>query len=154
MIGARPKAGYLAPARSVGGVEEPWALSDEDFEALVERSESLARGLEPGQRELTAFEQLVADAIDRLPAEFAEVIDHVPVVVSDRGAGTHAYGEYYGATVARDRAAHRIVIFQDTLERDFGSDADLLARQVERTLRHEIAHHLGYGEPGVAALGL
>ena len=60
----------------------------------------------------------------------------------------------YGATVARDRAAHRIVIFQDTLERDFGSDPDLLARQVERTLRHEVAHHLGYGEPGVAALGL
>jgi hypothetical protein len=89
---------------------------------LVERSESLARGLRPQQRELTPFEQLVADAIDRLPAEFAEVIDHVPVVVSDRGAEIHGYGEYYGATVARDRAAHRIVIFQDTLERDFGSD--------------------------------
>ena len=56
--------------------------------------------------------------------------------------------------VGRDRAAHRIVIFQDTLERDFGSDPDLLARQVDRTLRHEVAHHLGYGEPGVAALGL
>jgi len=27
-------------------------------------------------------------------------------------------------------------------------------RQVERTLRHEVAHHLGYNEPGVAALGL
>ena len=27
-------------------------------------------------------------------------------------------GQYYGATIARDRAAHRIVIFQDTLERD------------------------------------
>jgi hypothetical protein len=58
------------------------------------------------------------------------VIDHVPVVVSDRGA--EAYGQYYGATIARNRAAHRIVIFQDTLERDFGSDPDLLARQVER----------------------
>ena len=63
-------------------------------------------------------------------------------------------GQYYGATMARDRAAHRIVIFQDTLERDFGSVPDLLARQVERTLRHEVAHHLGYNEPGVAALGL
>lgn len=30
----------------------------------------------------------------------------------------------------------------------------LLARQVERTLHHEVAHHLGYTEPGVAALGL
>jgi predicted Zn-dependent protease with MMP-like domain len=46
------------------------------------------------------------------------------------------------------------VIFQDTLERDFGSDPDLLARQVERTLRHAVAHHLGYKRARVAALGL
>ena len=46
------------------------------------------------------------------------------------------------------------MIFQDTLERDFGSDPELLARQVERTLQREVAHHLGYNEPGVAALGL
>lgn len=65
-----------------------------------------------------------------------------------------ADGQYYGATIARDRAAHRIAIFQDTLERDFGSDPDLLACQVERTLRHERRTHLGYNEPGVAALGL
>ena len=34
------------------------------------------------------------------------MIDHVPVVVSDRGAEVRAYGQYYGATIARDRAAH------------------------------------------------
>lgn len=45
------------------------------------------------------------------------------------------------------------MIFQDTLERDFGSDPELLARQVERTLRHAVAHHLGY-KARVAALGL
>jgi predicted Zn-dependent protease with MMP-like domain len=140
--------------RQVPGQREPSEMSDQEFDALVEHSEALARRRHRQDRELSAFEQLVADAIDRLPPEFADVIDHVPVVVSDRGAEIHAYGEYYGATVARDRAAHRIVIFQDTLERDFGSDPALLARQVERTLRHELAHHLGYGEPGVAALGL
>ena len=129
-------------------------MSNAEFDALVEHSEALARRLRTEPRELTAFERLVADAIDRLPPEFTKLIRHVPVVVSDRGAEIHAYGQYYGGTIARDRAAHRIVIFQDTLERDFGSDPDLLARQVERTLRHEVAHHLGYGEPGVAALGL
>jgi predicted Zn-dependent protease with MMP-like domain len=129
-------------------------MSNEEFDALVEHSEALARDRRREQHELTAFEQLVADAIDRLPDEFVEVIEHLPVVVSARGAEIHAYGQYYGATIARDRAAHRIVIFQDTLERDFGSDPALLARQVERTLRHEVAHHLGYDEPGVAALGL
>jgi predicted Zn-dependent protease with MMP-like domain len=147
-------ADYLLPGRSVAGGQDPARLSNEEFDALVEHSEALARDLRPDQRGLTAFEQLVADAIDRLPAEFARVIDHVPVIVSDRGAEIHAYGQYYGATIARDRTAHRIVIFQDTLERDYGSDPEMLARQVERTLRHEIAHHLGYGEPGVAALGL
>jgi predicted Zn-dependent protease with MMP-like domain len=154
MIYPESMTNHFLPGRNVAGAREPSRLSDEDFEALVERSEALARDLGPERRELTAFEQLVADAIDRMPPEFAEVIDHVPVVVSDRGAEIHAYGEYYGATIARDRAAHRIVIFQDTLERDFGSDPDLLARQVERTLRHEVAHHLGSREPGVAALGL
>ena len=129
-------------------------MTNEEFDALVEHSEALARNHRHQARELTPFERLVADAIDRLPDEFAEVIEHVPVVVSGRGAEVHAYGQYYGATIARDRAAHRIVIFQDTLERDFGFDPQLLAAQVERTLRHEVAHHLGYGEPGVAALGL
>jgi Uncharacterized protein conserved in bacteria len=142
------------PGRQVAGRREPSELSNEEFDQLVEQSEALAQNMRSESRELTPFEQLVAEAIDRLPPEFAEVIDHVPVVVSNRGTEIHAYGQYYGATIARDRAAHRIVIFQDTLERDFGSNPDRLASQVERTLRHEVAHHLGYNEPGVAALGL
>ena len=46
------------------------------------------------------------------------------------------------------------MIYRDTLERDFGHDRELLARQVERTLRHELAHHLGWDEGGVGGLGL
>lgn len=136
------------------GRRQPSEMTNEEFDELIEHSEALARNHRHQARGLTPFERLVADAIDRLPDEFASVIEHVPVVVSGRGAEVHAYGQYYGATIARDRAAHRIVIFQDTLERDFGFDPQLLAAQVERTLRHEVAHHLGYGEPGVAALGL
>jgi predicted Zn-dependent protease with MMP-like domain len=30
----------------------------------------------------------------------------------------------------------------------------MLRAQVERTLRHEVAHHLGWGERGVRGLGL
>jgi len=56
--------------------------------------------------------------------------------------------------VARDNYPDRIVIYQDTLERDFGGDSELLEAQVERTLRHELAHHLGWNEPGVRELGL
>lgn len=100
------------------------------------------------------FESLVADAIDRLPEEFQEVLARVAVVVSDLGTGAHAYGQYFGDGVAQEHFEDRIVIYRDTLERDFGHDRDLLARQVEQTLRHELAHHLGWDEPGVGGLGL
>jgi predicted Zn-dependent protease with MMP-like domain len=100
------------------------------------------------------FEGLVADAIDALPDEFQKVLENVAVVVSDLGTEHHAYGMYYGDGIARDRYEDRIVIYRDTLERDFGHDDKLLARQVERTLRHELAHHLGWDEHGVGGLGL
>jgi predicted Zn-dependent protease with MMP-like domain len=100
------------------------------------------------------FEGLVADAIDALPEEFQKVLDHVAVVVSDLGAEHHAYGHHFGDGIARERYEDRIVIYRDTLERDFGHDRELLARQVERTLRHELAHHLGWDERGVGGLGL
>jgi predicted Zn-dependent protease with MMP-like domain len=119
----------------------------------VKRSEELAR--EPGLRGgATEFDILVADAIDNLPPEFQEVLDTTPVVVSQLGAENRAYGHYFGDTVARDNYPDRIVLYQDTLERDFGWDPDLLRAQVERTLRHELAHHLGWHERGVRELGL
>lgn len=104
--------------------------------------------------DLDDFEALVADAIDALPEKFQEVLAKVAVVVSDRGAEAHAYGHYFGDGLAQERYEDRIVIYRDTLERDFGHDRELLAKQVERTLRHELAHHLGWDERGVGGLGL
>lgn len=102
----------------------------------------------------TTVEQLVGEALDRLPDWVFDVIADVPVLVLDGGRQAHAYGLYHGDGRARDRALDQIVIYRDTLLRDFGHDAGLLAAEVDRTLRHEIAHHLGYGESGVAGLGL
>jgi predicted Zn-dependent protease with MMP-like domain len=104
--------------------------------------------------ELDEFESLVADAIDALPEEFQKLLERVPVVVSDRGTEDRAYGQYFGDGVAQERYEDRIVIYRDTLERDFGHDRELLARQVDRTLRHELAHHIGWDERGVGGLGL
>jgi predicted Zn-dependent protease with MMP-like domain len=104
--------------------------------------------------EMGDFEGLVADAIDALPVQFQKVLEGVAVIVSDLGTEHHAYGMYYGDGVAREGYEDRIVIYRDTLERDFGHDRELLARQVERTLRHELAHHLGWDERGVGGLGL
>lgn len=106
------------------------------------------------EQRMGEFEALVADAIDALPEQFQRVLADIAVVVSDLGTEHHAYGEYFGDGVAREGFEDRIVIYRDTLERDFGHDRELLARQVERTLRHELAHHLGWDERGVGGLGL
>lgn len=106
------------------------------------------------QTEPDNFETLVADAIDALPEEFQRLLERVPVVVSELGFERNAYGEYFGDGVAAERYEDRIVIYRDTLERDFGHDRELLARQVDQTLRHELAHHIGWNERGVGGLGL
>ena len=128
-------------------------MTEHEFERLVRRSEELAA--EPDLRaETSEFDILVAEAIDDLPREFQRLLDTTPVVVSHHGAENRAYGHYFGDTVARDNYPDRIVLYQDTLERDSGHDPTLLRAQVERTLRHELAHHLGWDEPGVRGLGL
>jgi predicted Zn-dependent protease with MMP-like domain len=47
-----------------------------------------------------------------------------------------------------------ILIFRDTLVRDFGDDPKRLQAQVAQTVRHEVGHHLGFNEAGVRKLGL
>jgi predicted Zn-dependent protease with MMP-like domain len=136
--------------------------SEADFERLVLRAEELAREhltdepdfgaldpYEPGD-----FEMLVREALDDLPDLLIRALDHVAVVISDQGRRHGAYGLYHGDTVARDNHPDRIVIFRDTLLRDFGHDPDALRAQVTRTVRHELAHHLGADELGVRELGL
>jgi predicted Zn-dependent protease with MMP-like domain len=141
--------------------------SEEDFEALVQRAERLAaegswgEDLEDEDAEELFdlhseedFKALVRSAVDDLPLEFHRALEHVAVVVSDGGRRQRAYGLYQGDTVARDYFHDRIVIFRDTLLRDFGHDPDMLKAQVTRTVRHELAHHLGWDENGVRGLGL
>jgi predicted Zn-dependent protease with MMP-like domain len=144
--------------------------SETDFEALVLRTERLAAAgswdewdedaddeeeedlFDPRNEE--DFKVLVRRAIDDLPLEFHRALEHVAVVVSDSGTRRGAYGLYQGDTVAQDYFHDRIVIFRDTLVRDFGHDPELLKAQVTRTVRHELAHHLGWDEKGVRGLGL
>ncbi len=127
--------------------------SEEEIERLILRSEELAASPHLAA-DTDEFDLMVADALDALPPEFQKLLETTPVVVSNRGWEFHAYGHYYGGNFTRGEYEHRIVLYQDTLERDFGWDPDLLRAQVERTLRHELAHHLGWNEPGVRGLGL
>jgi predicted Zn-dependent protease with MMP-like domain len=106
------------------------------------------------------FENLVSSALDELPTEFQRALEHVAVVVSDRGAENHAYGMYVGSRLGGmpyfggGGFPDEILIFRDTLVRDFGNDPKRLRQQVIQTVRHEVGHHLGFDETGVRKLGL
>jgi predicted Zn-dependent protease with MMP-like domain len=140
--------------------------SERDFDRIVERSERLARAgtaAEPGEMDFAEldpfrdedFEELVREALDELPDLLQDALRrNVGVVISDHGRRHGAYGLYRGDGVARDNVPDQIIVFRDTLRRDFGHDADLLREQVTITVRHELAHHLGADELGVRDLGL
>jgi predicted Zn-dependent protease with MMP-like domain len=139
--------------------------SERDFEALVRRSERLAReglAVDPEEDEFLEldplddddFAELVREALDDLPDLLRNALEHVAVVISDDGRRRGAYGLYHGDGAHRDNVPDRIVIYRDTLRRDFGHDPELLRGQVTRTVRHELAHHVGFDEMGVRGLGL
>jgi predicted Zn-dependent protease with MMP-like domain len=145
--------------------QEP--ASEEEFERVVLRAERLARegtAAEPDEGEFLDldpyddddFEELVRDALDELPDLLKPLIENhnVAVVISDGGRRRRAYGLYHGDGATRDEVPDRIVIYRDTLRRDFGHDAELLRAQVTQTVRHELAHHIGFDELGVRGLGL
>jgi predicted Zn-dependent protease with MMP-like domain len=141
--------------------------SEEDFELVVRRAERLARegtAAEPREDEFLDldpyddedFEELVRDALDDLPELLRVLVENhnVAVVISDGGRRAGAYGLYHGDGATRDDVPDRIVVYRDTLRRDFGHDPELLREQVTITVRHELAHHIGFDELGVRDLGL
>jgi predicted Zn-dependent protease with MMP-like domain len=142
-----------------------WQQGEEEFELVVRRAERLAAddlAADPDEAEFLEldplrdedFEELVRDALDELPDLLRNALAHVAVVISDGGRHAGAYGLYQGDGAHRENHPDRIVIFRDTLRRDFGDDADLLREQVVRVVRHELAHHVGFDEMGVGELGL
>jgi len=139
--------------------------SESEFDEIVRNAELLAsQGLavDPEESEFMEldplddrdFEELVRDALDDLPDLLRNALAHVAVVISDGGRRQGAYGLYEGDGASRDQHHDRIVIFRDTLRRDFGHDPELLRDQVTRTVRHELAHHVGFDELGVSRLDL
>ena len=142
-----------------------WQEGEAEFELVVRRAERLAAdnlAAEPDELDFLEldpmrdddFEELVRDALDELPDLLTNALAHVAVVISDGGRRAGAYGLYQGGGAHRHDHGDRIVIFRDTLRRDFGADPDLLHAQVVRVVRHELAHHVGFDEMGVGELGL
>jgi predicted Zn-dependent protease with MMP-like domain len=163
IVAAVLMGGVAFAAVRMAGWRDP--ESETEFEEIVRNAETLAReglAVPPDESEFMEldplddhdFEELVRDALDDLPDLLQNALSHVAVVISDGGRRRGAYGLYQGDGAVHDNTHDRIVIFRDTLRRDFGHDPDMLREQVTRTLRHELAHHVGFDELGVSRLDL
>jgi predicted Zn-dependent protease with MMP-like domain len=115
-----------------------------------------------GQEEsgVPSFEELVEKALDELPPDVQKLLDNVAIVIEDeptpdelQRAGLRAYNTLYGLyegvsgiNYGADWSAvpNKITIFRLPLEDDF-PDPERLAREVQRTVLHEIGHHAGLG---------
>ena len=140
IVAAALMGGVAFVAVRMAGWRDP--ESETEFEEIVRHSERLAReglAVEPDEGDFLEldplddgdFEELVREALDDLPDLLRNALAHVAVVISDGGRRAGAYGLYEGDGATRDDAHDRIVIFRDTLRRDFGHDADLLRDQVD-----------------------
>jgi len=108
------------------------------------------------------FEQLVVKAIESLPEEFLELMNNVDVVGEDYPTpdqldkedledDTLLLGLYEGIPQTRRSSFYgmvipdKITIFQKAIESAVASD-DEIEEQIQKTVRHEIAHHFGSSE--------
>lgn len=112
------------------------------------------------------FEDLVAEALDSLPAEIAAAMSNVEVVVEEEppieelrrlGRGATLFGLYQGIPLTERRdygnaLPDKITIYQGPIER-YARTPEAIRRQVQRTVVHEIAHHFGIEEARLHELG-
>ncbi|WP_326689022.1 MULTISPECIES: metallopeptidase family protein [unclassified Streptomyces] len=110
------------------------------------------------------FEELVAQALDRIPPELTRLMDNVAVFVEDEppaddpellglyeGTPLTERGEWYAGALP-----DRITIYRGPTLRMVGGEEggrDLVVQEVEVTVVHEIAHHFGIDDERLHALG-
>jgi predicted Zn-dependent protease with MMP-like domain len=117
---------------------------------------------------LERFEQMVADALDGIPAALGAEMDNVAVVVEEWPNAMHRarlapghtlLGLYEGVPLTRRGplsysgvAPDRITIFQGPLSQLARDEADLAAR-VRVTVLHEVGHYFGMSDARLHELG-
>ena len=119
----------------------------------------------PSEPSATDIEDLVFDALERLPSPFRDQLGTVAIVVEEEATpeqlasvGAHGlYGLYQGVprtSWAADQAPlpSKITIFRGPLVRA-NRTPERLAAAVEETVYHEIAHHLGISDARLHELG-
>ena len=108
--------------------------------------------------DIAAFEELVADAIDHIPAQLRSAMENVAVVIDDESPPGNLYGLYVGVPLT-ERGNHysaavpdRITIYMATICASCRTPAEVVDR-VRTTVVHEIAHHFGIGDRRLEELG-
>jgi predicted Zn-dependent protease with MMP-like domain len=116
-----------------------------------------------------AFEELVTEALDAIPAEFARYLHNVAVVIEDEPgrelleslgldpARQTLFGLYQGVPLSRrphdfTGLPDRITVFAGPLTRAHGTP-EALRQQVRATVVHEIAHFFGLDDRRIRRLG-
>ncbi len=105
------------------------------------------------------FERLVRAALDEIPSDLRAEMSNVEVVVeAEPPAERRLFGLYQGVPLTR-RGSHyggvlpdKITIFRGPIERYSGGDPRRLAREVRRTVLHEVAHHFGISDERLVEL--
>ena len=111
--------------------------------------------------ERVEFEQLVAEAMDALPAWIHERLDNVQVFVEeDPPDGEPGLMGLYEGIPLTDRGndytwamPDRITLYRSTIERSSGQDPDRVRKAVIHTVVHEFAHHFGISDERLRELG-
>ncbi len=106
------------------------------------------------------FEELVATALDGVPAELAELIDNCVVLVEDEPPADdpELLGVYDGIPLTERDAGYtmrlpdRITVFRNPTLRMCEDEAEVVD-EVRITVVHEIAHHFGIDDDRLHALG-
>ena len=106
------------------------------------------------------FEDLVAEALDRVPDELARLVENVFVVVEDEAPSDdrHLLGRYEGIPLTERGSWYsgalpdRITIYRLPILRMCRSPEEVVA-EVHITVVHEIAHHFGIDNDRLQDLG-
>ncbi|MQA84125.1 MAG: hypothetical protein GEV03_05730 [Streptosporangiales bacterium] len=104
------------------------------------------------------FEDLVVDALDGIPEEFAELMENVAIVVEDEPPEPGLLGLYHGVPLTERGQWYagvlpdRISIYRNEICR-ICDTADEVADEVRTTVVHEIAHYFGIDDERLHELG-
>jgi predicted Zn-dependent protease with MMP-like domain len=115
------------------------------------------------------FEKLVSQAVASLPEEFRERLENIDIVVADMPTRTQMknlkgrrgeilLGLYEGVPLTKRTQGYgfvmpdKITIFQRPIEAVCRNDTQVVD-EIQRVVRHEIAHHFGISDDRLEELG-